>query len=97
MWFFFIIIYFVAGSVTDTAGGFSVGTLDILLATLFILYGLNPALSGITAALLRTVTFWFPLVMGYIIIQILGAENVLAPKVPEKAPPEAPPQQANSS
>jgi len=82
---FFIIIYFVAGSITDVAASFSVGTLDILLASIFILYGLNPALSGITAALVRSVTFWFPLILGYIIVQIVGAKNLLAPK-PKKNP-----------
>ena len=76
---FFIIIYFVAGSLTDVSASFSVGTLDILLATIFVLYGLNPALSGITAALVRSVTFWSPLIIGYIIVQIVGAKNVLAP------------------
>ncbi|MGA2683095.1 MAG: lysylphosphatidylglycerol synthase transmembrane domain-containing protein [Candidatus Bathyarchaeia archaeon] len=76
---FFIIIYFVAGSLTDVSASFSVGTLDILLATIFVLYGLNPALSGITAALVRSVTFWSPLIIGYVIVQIVGAKNVLAP------------------
>jgi uncharacterized protein (TIRG00374 family) len=82
---FFIIIYFVAGSVTDAAAGFSVGTLDILLATIFVLYGLNPALSGITAALVRSVTFWSPLLIGYAIVQAFGAKKLLAPAPKEKS------------
>jgi glycosyltransferase 2 family protein len=80
---FFIIIYFIAGSITDAAASFSVGTLDILLASIFILYGLNPALSGITAGLVRSVTFWFPLILGYAIVQIVGAKKLLAPKSPK--------------
>jgi uncharacterized protein (TIRG00374 family) len=82
---FFIIIYFIAGSITDAAASFSVGTLEILLSTIFIFYGLNPALSGITAVLVRSVTFWFPLILGYIIVQIVGAKKLLAPN-PQKAP-----------
>ena len=82
---FFIIIYFIAGSITDATASFSVGTLDILLATIFIFYGLNPALSGITAVLVRSVTFWFPLILGYIIVQIVGAKKLLAPN-PKKIP-----------
>jgi uncharacterized protein (TIRG00374 family) len=77
---FFIVMYFIAGSLTDAAASFSVGTLDILLATLFILYGLNPALSGITAALVRVVTFWFPLMVGFVVVQIVGAKKLLAPR-----------------
>jgi len=80
---FFIVLYFIAGSLTDAAASFSVGTLDIVLATLFILYGLNPALSGITAALVRVVTFWFPLIVGYVIIQVVGTKNLLAPRPKE--------------
>ena len=88
---FFIIIYFIAGSITDVAASFSVGTLDILLASIFILYGLNPALSGITAGLVRSVTFWFPLILGYVIVQIVGTKKLLAPK-----PKKNPLQQSNS-
>jgi uncharacterized protein (TIRG00374 family) len=80
---FFIIIYFIAGSLTDVAASFSVGSLEILLATIFVLYGLNPALSGITAALVRSVTFWSPLVIGYIIVQAFGAKKLLAPNPKE--------------
>jgi uncharacterized protein (TIRG00374 family) len=87
---FFIIMYFIAGSLTDAVASFSVGTLDIILATLFILYGLNPALSGITAALVRSVTFWFPLIVGYIIVQIVGAKNLLAPRPKETIAVSAP-------
>jgi uncharacterized protein (TIRG00374 family) len=88
---FFIIIYFVAGSLTDVSASLSVGTLDILLATIFVLYGLNPALSGITAVLVRSVTFWSPLIIGYVIVQIVGAKNVLAsPPRPETGSITAP-------
>ncbi|MGA2385666.1 MAG: lysylphosphatidylglycerol synthase transmembrane domain-containing protein [Candidatus Bathyarchaeia archaeon] len=80
---FFIIIYFVAGSLTDAAASFSVGTLDILLASIFVLYGLSPALSGITAALVRSVTFWSPLIIGYVMVQILGGKRMLGPRVNE--------------
>ncbi len=81
---FFIIVYFIAGSIQDAAAGFSVGTLEILLATLFILYGINPALSGITAALVRGVTYWFPLIMAYIIVQTFGAKKLLSPRTEGK-------------
>jgi len=65
------VLYFIAGSLTDAAASFSVGTLDI------------PALSGITAALVRVVTFWFPLIVGYVIVQIVGAKKLLATRPKE--------------
>jgi len=81
---FFIIIYFLAGSLTDVTASFSVGTLEIVLASIFILYGLSPAFSGITAALVRSVTFWSPLIMGYLVVQVFGAKRLLAPRPSEK-------------
>ena len=81
---FFIIVYFIAGSIQDTAAGFSVGTLEIILATLFILYGISPALSGITAALVRSVTYWIPLLISYIIVQAIGAKKLLSPRIQPK-------------
>ena len=82
---FFIIVYFIAGSVTDVAAGFSVGTVDILLSTIFIFYGLSPGLSGVTAALVRSVTFWCPLILGYVMLQIVGAKTLLSSN-PQNAP-----------
>lgn len=87
---FFVVVYFVAGSLTDAAASFSVGTLDILLATIFSLYGLPRALSGITAVLLRSVTFWFPLVLGFVIVQFVGAKKLLAPRSIKKDENKAP-------
>ena len=81
---FFIIVFFLAGSLTDVIASFSVGTLEILLASIFILYGLSPALSGITAALVRSVTFWSPLITGYLVVQVFGAKRLLAPRPAEK-------------
>ena len=92
---FFIIVYFIAGSVTDLAASFSVGTLDIVLATIFIFYRLNPALAGITAALVRSVTFWSPLIIGYVIVQAYGAKRLMAPS-PKEQKANARPSQPNA-
>ena len=74
---FFVVIYFVAGAIQDATASFSVGGLEIILTNIFIFYGINPAESGVAAVVLRTVTFWFPLIMGYIIIQVIGARKLL--------------------
>ena len=62
----------------DAAASFSVGSLEILLATIFLLYGINPGISGIAAVVLRSAGFWFPLFVGFICVQIVGAKNLLA-------------------
>jgi uncharacterized protein (TIRG00374 family) len=82
---FFIVVYFVAGAVQDAAASFSVGGLEIILTNIFIFYGIAPAESGVAAAVLRTVIFWFPLIMGYIIIQVIGARKLLDARTREAA------------
>jgi uncharacterized protein (TIRG00374 family) len=74
---FFIVVYFVAGAVQDATASFSVGGLEILLTSIFIFYGIPPPESGVAAAVLRTVIFWFPLIVGYLIIQAIGARKLL--------------------
>lgn len=81
---FFILVYFLTGAVQDAASVFSVGGLEILLTNLFIYYGVEPATSGVAAAVLRSITFWFPLIVGYIIIQVVGAQQLLKAEVREK-------------
>jgi uncharacterized protein (TIRG00374 family) len=78
---FFLIVYFLAGTVQDATSAFSVGGLEILLTNLFIFFGIQAATSGVAAVVLRSVTFWFPLLVGYIIVQVVGGRNLLNAKV----------------
>ncbi len=75
---FYVVIYFIATAVQDAAASFSVGSLDIILASILSLYGINPGLSAVTALLLRSVGFWFPLFVGFIGVQVLGARDLIA-------------------
>jgi len=52
-----------------------VGALEIILIRIFILYGIQPAVSGVVAAILGSTTFWFPLLAGNAIVQVVGAHN----------------------
>ncbi len=74
---FFIVVYFLAGAVDDAAGVLSVGTVEILLTSIFIFYSIPAAKSGVTAVVLRTLIFWIPLIVGYIIVHIVGIRGVL--------------------
>jgi glycosyltransferase 2 family protein len=75
---FYVVIYFIATAVQDAAASFSVGSLDIILASILLLYGIDPGLSAVTALLLRSVGFWFPLFVGFIGVQVLGARDLIA-------------------
>jgi uncharacterized protein (TIRG00374 family) len=74
---FFIVVYFLAGAVQDGAAAFSVGSLEILLTNIFVLYGIPLATSGVAAVIVRIVTFYFPLILGYAFLQVIGAKSVL--------------------
>jgi uncharacterized protein (TIRG00374 family) len=74
---FFIVVYFLAGAIQDGAASFSVGGLEILLTNITIIYGVSPATSSVAAVILRSVTFYFPLILGYIVIQVIGARKIL--------------------
>ncbi len=80
---FIILVYFLAGAIQDASAVFSVGALEIVLTSVFIAVLGNDvaAASGVAVAMLRSVTFWFPVVVGYIIIQVVGARNILTSRV----------------
>jgi uncharacterized protein (TIRG00374 family) len=82
---FLIISYFIVGTVQVAAAVFSVGTLEIILATLFSFYGVPTSSSALAATLLRFLTFWLPIVTGYVIVQLIGARNILNPKTNESS------------
>ena len=74
---FYIVVYFVATSFQDAIASFSVGSLDILLATIFIVYGINTGTSGVAAAIVRTASFWFSLFTSFLCAQIMAPETCL--------------------
>lgn len=80
---FYIVVFFITTAFQDATASFSVGSLEIFLATIFVLYGINPAVSGIAAVVLRSAIFWFPLLVGFLCVQIIGAENLLAARPEE--------------
>jgi uncharacterized protein (TIRG00374 family) len=75
---FYVVIYFVATAVQDAAASFSVGSLEIILTSIFVLYGLNAGYSAITALLVRSIGFWFPLFVGFLAVQYLGTKNLVS-------------------
>jgi hypothetical protein len=81
---FFIIVYFIVGTIQIAAAVFSVGALDIALANLFVFYGVPDIGFGVLAAtMLRFLTFWMPVVLGYVTVQAIGARRLLNPKARE--------------
>lgn len=75
---FYVIVYFIATAVQDAAASFSVGSLEIILTSIFVVYGLNSGYSAIAALLVRSIGFWFPLFVGFVAVQYLGTRNLIS-------------------
>jgi hypothetical protein len=81
---FFVIVYFIVGTIQIAAAVFSVGALDIALANLFVFYGVpDIGFGAIAATSLRFLTFWMPVVVGYVTVQAIGARRLLNSKARE--------------
>ena len=88
---FFIIIYFIVGTVQIAVAVFSVGALDIALANVFASYGVRDiGFGALAATMLRFLTFWMPIVVGYVTVQAIGARKLLSPKAVATAVVEKP-------
>ncbi len=87
---FFILVFFIASAIQGATASLSVGSLDIILVTVFTLYGITAATSGIAVILLRTVTYWFPLLASYVTLQVYGVRNLLSARSAEEATSASP-------
>ena len=74
---FYVLTFFIASAIQGATASLSVGSLDIVLVTVFTFYGIPAADSGIAVIILRAVTYWFPLLLSYIMVQVYGVKNIL--------------------
>lgn len=81
---FYILMYFIGSAIQASAAGFSVGSLDIILATVFILYGIPAGTSGIAVVVLRSATYWIPLLISYAMVQVVGVRSILGQQSEER-------------
>ncbi len=72
---FYVLTFFIASAIQGATASLSVGSLDIILVTVFMLYGIPDA--GIAVIILRAATYWFPLLLSYIMVQAYGVKNIL--------------------
>ncbi len=80
---FLVLTFFISSSIQGATASLSVGSLDIILLTVFTLYGIEPAVSGIAVIVLRSVTYWIPLLTSYIMVEAYGFRNVLSSRFKE--------------
>jgi uncharacterized protein (TIRG00374 family) len=84
-----ILVSSIAMSLQAISAAFSVGTTEIVMTYLYTLGGISTVIGGTATAMIRIMTFWFQIFIGFLIIQWVGAKKLLssAPKDASLSPP----------
>jgi len=72
-----IIVFSISLSVQTIPIGFPVGLVEIVMTSLYRLFGFGAAISGVATSLIRLVTFWFQILVGYVLVQWVGIRYLL--------------------
>ena len=64
------------------SAAFSVGVVEIVMATLYVSSGIPTAIGGAATAMIRIMIFWFQILVGFVIIQWIGAKKLLSSTPP---------------
>ena len=75
---FYLIGFSLAISIQGIVATLSVGSLDIFMTQFLSLYKISLGASGVAVLLVRFVIFWFPIILGYAIIQYVGTRTLLS-------------------
>jgi len=67
------------------SAAFSVGIVEIIMATLYVSSGIPTAVGGAATAMIRIMIFWFEILVGFVIIQWIGAKKLLSTTPPPGA------------
>jgi uncharacterized protein (TIRG00374 family) len=73
-----ILVATVTMYIQGLSAAFSVGIVEITMATLYASSGIPTAIGGAATAMIRIMIFWFQLIVGFIIIQWIGAKKLLS-------------------
>jgi len=73
-----VVVFSITLAVQTIPIGFPVGLVEFVMTYLYnILLGTSPAVNGLATSLIRLVTFWFQVLVGFIIVQWLVIKRVL--------------------
>ncbi|MEM1607530.1 MAG: lysylphosphatidylglycerol synthase transmembrane domain-containing protein [Candidatus Bathyarchaeia archaeon] len=78
-----VIVYTVSAAVQSAPIALPLGLVEIVMANLYTIFDIPAAISGTATLLIRTVTFWFQIVVGYILAQWIGVKEVINQKPKE--------------
>jgi len=72
-----ILVASIALYIQGFSAAFSVGIVEIIMTTLYVSSGIPIAIGGTATAMIRIMIFWFQILVGFIIIQWIGAKKLL--------------------
>jgi len=73
-----IVVFSITLAVQTVPVGFPVGLVELVMTYLYnILLSTSPAVNGLATSLIRVVTFWFQILVGFLIVQWLGIKRLL--------------------
>jgi glycosyltransferase 2 family protein len=81
-------IYSIVTTVETITAGFPVGAVEVTMINLFSIYGIPIAIAGAATTLTRLLTFWFQILVGYPLIEWMGAKSLLKGSVKKESIPQ---------
>lgn len=72
-----IVVYSVSMAVQATPIALPLGLVEVVMTSLYALLGVPIAISGTATLLIRIITFWLQIIIGYVIAQFMGVKNLL--------------------
>ncbi|MEM2341171.1 MAG: lysylphosphatidylglycerol synthase transmembrane domain-containing protein [Candidatus Bathyarchaeia archaeon] len=78
-----IIVYSISVSVQNIPIAFPLGLVEIVMTSLYMLFKIPAAIGGTATLLIRVITFWLQISVGYVIAQWMGVKNLFERKFKE--------------
>ncbi len=70
-------VYCIVTTVETLTAGFPVGAVEVTMTSLFSIYGVPIAVAGAATTLTRLLTFWCQILVGYPLVEWIGAKSLL--------------------
>jgi uncharacterized protein (TIRG00374 family) len=70
-------VYCIITTVETITAGLPVGAVEVTMVSLFSLYGVPLAIAGVATTLVRLLTFWCQILVGYPLVEWIGAKSII--------------------
>jgi len=79
-------VYCISTTVETLTAGVPIGAVEVTLINLFVLYGVPIAVAGAATTLVRLLTFWCQIIIGYPLIEWMGTKSLLKTNIKNTSP-----------